>query len=1140
MLFIPIPTDPSKRLFQGEPGTDGRGCVYFLHANESTLSELRLKDALLDQPGILVFTLAPLHTETESQTQELLKKIASMLNQWGQQTKSGILWILEVGDIRSDNAHFLLFQETGPSRQAAFDLPLGSEHLRLTSNSLNVSLNEENIINFEAKTPDSISLQGTNGPSGPISFLRVPVSGPNQGCILIEEMWIDRRSLLERLRVGFQLVYSHDEKDQQLWYPFIEQNRNALDLIGFSACLDVFQLVDAKRGKGIAGSSVKSSRTRLNFTGRNSDGKQTELDSYYLTRLGYPILLIPLAQGTEVEHRASLVMHSIPHESNDEVWSLFSPAGDFILSEPLGAQMDQRELICGLSGTEYITFASRDRLRFTPDQPAYSSVNPFGSIAKKSLSITTGRNVLTERYRTSWAQIITSEPAESGVVHSIKYLAQPIGSTLYGNTNSESGQIPHFGFLDTSSTIGSQENYPLLPYGGISQSAGKSDQDPYVLLERQVVSPVRRHIINTHVQTNPEADTQPTFVECSHNDYQATTPSGLLVSLSKDSRYLKVLLGTPDKDEGEAGPADLSFVNVSEPLQKALQSNQLFLVATNSKFLGASGSPSVQGPMFCNQLNIGEWKFHINVSDNEKNPLNYSNILIIKGRNGQSIQELVSRPETWTQPNDFILSTFSDEEEVKASESGDMMMLSRWMQQYIEEALQRSDGEASYIQFRRAVTDPNWKGVLILKASITFPASLEGLKPGMIMEELYAHHIGCEMTPIGKELKPSDQSAMFGLISYKDPHYEVIDPPKSVDIAQGDYDFRVLLLRAVITGGKISDFYCLTQLTMKRWFGQTVSGLGKRGVGPYAVLLEGSIQRKDGKIVYVMDTKTDSTFVLEGHPIERIQLTKATLQTETTDNCLLNHFFLDGYISFRSDLEGEGEANQFDLFSFGKENEVADRQHAGLRFSSIRVDMSIPRQNGSLQLDKLQFTFNPVHAVFDLTMSRVREKSLYNNFSMELIGLEDGKLSNKQIADLGFTKLSTRLSSTWVDESINWYALRFRIRIGTTGALAGHIPMQTELMLAWMPTETNRPVIYAGLKLGKEMLPISLQGIMKLDIDKAVLDFDPKTKGFYIQFHQMFLSFLGMKLPGNGAASVYLFGSGNPAHPLGWYAIYSN
>ena len=93
---------------------------------------------------------------------------------------------------------------------------------------------------------------------------------------------------------------------------------------------------------------------------------------------------------------------------------------------------DLTDLLCGLQGSEYVTFRSRpaageeDRLRFRSRRPAYAPVFPFPKASPTGPPTDPAAPLLTGEYWTSWATVIQANGTGA------HYVAQPKGASLFG------------------------------------------------------------------------------------------------------------------------------------------------------------------------------------------------------------------------------------------------------------------------------------------------------------------------------------------------------------------------------------------------------------------------------------------------------------------------------------------------------------------------------------------------------------------------------------------------------------------------------------------------------------------------------------------------------------------------------------
>lgn len=295
----------------------------------------------------------------------------------------------------------------------------------------------------------------------------------------------------------------------------------------------------------------------------------------------------------------------------------------------------------------------------------------------------------------------------------------------------------------------------------------------------------------------------------------SATPQGLLARVNPESSWREVLLAQNTVADSFF---QLRFLNLVPELQAALQTNQLFVVATQNRYLGTpTATPGLDGqPYFQNEMSIEQWAFKVNTGIGQ-NYSEKSNVLILKFCDG-TLYDRVKNPGIWEDAAGF---NAVDPNNLLPNE---LTATSQWLQDYCEQALLQYDGgkgNTLFENFCTVINDPYWYGVLFLKVDLDmlqFPAEIKGVLAGMDTTRLNGHHIGIEISRVHNEtdsLQMVGNSSLFGLINYIDPAYQQmlanadgkdvsnvpVAPPAGVD-----YDFKVLSLQVLFDNAQIKAF----------------------------------------------------------------------------------------------------------------------------------------------------------------------------------------------------------------------------------------------------------------------------------------------------------------------------------------------
>lgn len=937
--------------------------------------------------------------------------------------------------------------------------------------------------------------------------------------------------------------------------------------------------------------------------------KAASLPSHYAINTGYPLTLWPAVNMVDsgapvnnlfpTEHSARFVIS--PQDAAGTMPYYLASEGDFYL-DPGASQAafadenGQYSLLPGLSGTEVITFTpyknnagtiTGDTIRFTPKQAAFAANFPGQKVSLADPG--TDKPVLDSTYLTVWANIVAAAPGN------VQYSSQPQGASLFAKDHgvaSPTNNITGFlGFYEPSVDMPQTNSFsvPITPYLGVSIVPPPST-DNIGIFESKVLSAERKALI-TAAFTQPNASkskAQRTLSKAGDAAFTASsTPQGLVANVNSNGKWDLLNLaqntvnnGHPEylNPEGQA-PAtppqyQLSFINLMPQMQSAFLTNQQFLVITNNQYLGdlfsmlkTPGGGFSSQPVFNNKMSIEDWPFDLNVGANNTYA-DYNNVLIFKFCKG-TIIDRIKNPKEWTQPNAFNIDKNNTD---PGAAYNQLVAVSSWIQDYLQEAEDAynvakaypASGQLEYYQkFHNIINDPNWNGILALKATIDlkeFPQQLKGLISGINLKNFYAHHFGIEVNRVDASgiITMDPISSLFGLINYVDPAYaqqiaQGLNPNKPVQPAAGaTYDFKVLFLQVLFENTAIKDFASKLQLTMNNLFSDKVTGTNN----PYGsanlntVVLNGTYQDHNGTPVYVFDNKDDNLFFFDSNLLTNVEITKIQFNTLTTDPAALDiqsRFTMWGYLNFGTMIApaiNEGDASYpLDAFSFGIASNNNDIRQKGLNYSNLYVNMSFNIDTPTVTT----FGFDASQIAFNSSQSNARPGSLYPNFALQINKLLSGN-DKSAPSDQGYLKLALPgINATGL--SGNWYGLQMTLNMGSPGELASSAGFNASLLIAWSPGSKIVDPGYnafVGIKLpgtASNAKLLSIQGVLKLTIDKLSLQYVVDQQSYLLTLSNIALKLLGiLKLPPGGNTNFLLFGNPNPgatAKSLGWYAAYN-
>ena len=1178
----------NKLLFIGQqPAGDLGWCAYVLPQG-STYDQpgIELRQSFDELPGSYVFSFQDVDVAGENATR-FVAAVWQYLN-GAISPNRGILWLLdypEPGKGTFSSLGFSTFQGQTTVANALTGNVSDTLKLRITNSclltlddatqALRIKENEGGKITFN-------TIEGIAKSEVEPNLATLPFTGQGRGCLQFG-LFIRQGTDFDIFDFGLKyFIPNPDPKGEVLQqrYPLLRPDvQSADDRVGFSVWIDLTNLENA----GTC-TSQGCPRTFFAFTGKNLNGNSTLLPSAFVSATGYRLDLVPvvdpgLQQMPPGATSALMVLAANPRVGQNRY---LIPQGDlqmtFAATPPAG---EVPRLLCGLAGTETIRLkppagGAGDRLRFVARQPAWAPNFPFQQASPTGPPMDPDAAVLTAQFVTSWLTVVRADGSPA------QYAAQPTGSSLFGR---DALINPAFGTLlgpeDPGYRLPDAKVFPLAPYASVAPAVPGLSQQQIEQLERQVISPTRRSRIGA-----PPAGPTPLAAEAVTTK-NVTTPSGIVATVAtagESSTWTSILLGqnlAAPKCKGQ--PLTLQFVQPDPKLQQAFQSNSLFLVAANACNLGkltgwttgpACPDAAASAAVFENQINVEDWVLAANVGvENRYN--DYRNVLIVKGRQGalwdpgEGASGLVQNPDLWTQRGDFASPTFltpqaDGKEKFEGPDPNQQIILAQWLQDYF---LAASRQTSPYFQaFNTLALDPNWTGILLLRADIVcLPTDLQGILAGVRDPASFnAHHFGINVSKIDPQNVEVDRSSsMFGLIYYVDSEFDDnFDPavgPAPVQPTAGEpYDFITLSLKVQFENTAVKGFNSATQLTLNQLFESTVDHMGEGG-NPYnTVILRGSFQKNGDQTVYSMSSQSDDTFFFDSNVLNKVEVNGVQLSTRASKGDeLVAWFALSGFMDFKivryddSQCAGDGETAEdlpFDVFSFGGDEPGSDQPRQGLAFSNLGLEMRFKLTGSGSGAPKKTFTFVIDEVFFNIGSSTPRRGSLFEEFALELMGIVRGT-EEDQPASHSYLPVLTAAPLAGVEGPV-WYGLRFRLNLGSPGALAGKVGLNSFLLAAWS-TESSGGTYQAevGIQLpgtGGGAKLISLQNVLKLSIGQIWLNRALQTgtggRKWLLLFNEIALKFLGLlKIPPSGSSTFYLYGDpkgGGKPSGLGWYAIY--
>ncbi|MGA3133889.1 MAG: hypothetical protein ABSD59_24275, partial [Terracidiphilus sp.] len=841
-------------------GPAGSGEFYLVLSAGDDQDTIALAAALPDARATFVYSATPVSI-TQENALDFANSVLAVLRTAGRDR--GFIWLQNPQRIDDTTTAVMGLSPDGSAVQGALT---GGEIVR----GLSLVVTNGTKLQLEGT---NLKLEGTirfEGPSTPtirtVTTGTIPFEGRTRGNIDFS-VFIQGSSLNDNLHCGFGFFYpgaSPDEVLQTYISVALPLADYGVDFPRFYASLNLSDPCN----ESIANKSL------LTFTGETLRGNQivrTELASYYRTAYGEAIVMVPAPGpfGDDRPNAARLQFNSGPVLTSTLEQFHVSPIGDFVLQIGDGTSGEARDLMCGLQGSEFIAFRPKsasfpgDFLRYSASQAAYAPRYPFPVSSPTGPPEDPQAPLLEENFWTSWGNLIAGD---AGV---IPYVAQPKGMTLFGRDSVVNPRQPLLlGMMDPSVHLppAGVKVFPLAPYAGAVP--GKANLPDF---ELQIIGPTRRKVIGESSKGFSSSRRGALLAAANEASYDTTTPSGFLVTVD-NGKWKKILLGqnlTPTTRQ-------MYFCKPSPQLQQAFQTNQLFAVIANSNYLGTlmgrgSGDCGADAA-FYNEINIGGWGLRAETGKNRYN--DYRSVILIKGMKGAlyTVTEtesgptptgLILNPAQWTQrdalgaPSDYPPGSTK----LGDPDPQELPILSGWLQDYFEAARVHSEPEY-FRKFNQIAKDPNWTGVLVLRAAIEVPKDLAGIVSGARDRNSFtAHHFAIETTQIsndmGKPLEVKGSSSMFGLIYYQDPSFVMpndpaVEPQPVPPTAGVDYEFRLLTLKVLFENTSIASFQSWSQLTINKLFESPVRNV--TGGINNTVILKGTYEDRAGGGSYNLST----------------------------------------------------------------------------------------------------------------------------------------------------------------------------------------------------------------------------------------------------------------------------------------------
>jgi hypothetical protein len=840
------------------------------------------------------------------------------------------------------------------------------------------------------------------------------------------------------------------------------------------------------------------------------------------------------------------------------------------------------QLLCGLSGVEYIHFTPGDLLCFYPRRMAGVSAQIDADLPKPA-NVTLAFDP-TAGLTTAYAMVLPAQPSQPDDRY---YYSEPDQAPFFAKSQvaTDAKDLGYYALslAKLPNAVVTPDTYfpfPLLPYAAVIPPTDSSqfgfDHQYVESFEYQLINPTRKAAIEKMAPAGmPQSHTGQ-----DPKNITAITPEGYAATFVDGNWHALAVAqmgpqkGDPNYSDKEPTYIDISFTGadsdgpIPQALQEAMLTNQQFLVITNATNLG----------VFSNDVRMSNWPFTLDLGKNTTVG-DYYNVIIFKSANS-TVSQLARHPELWTRYTDFN-NTGNDP-------SG--RFLSNWLVDYLEQARQLYDGGqgvASLQNFVELIDDVTWNGFLALRVSITtqsLPEEIEALLAGIDKSQFVAHHIGNQVNlvtpPSDKSADYQLNSAVFGLVHYVDPTLgaQVNNLPSYI-ANPATYDFKVLTLEAVFENANLVNFSNKSLLTLNSLFGDSVQQADSAGnAGANTLILVGSYVAKNNPAYTFATAQSAITdFYVASDALARVEITSANMTVTTVPSTLSGVVGELQCSQPNSKKPPDGETAYLARFNLAGNLQMATDaafdllSYQTLGFQNLGLDMYLVTNGGdrSFAFDSSALRIALVQTVAvdpklptdrkNAGSNLVRLGSLLAQFPLQLSGFITG-CGGRLPADMGYRALDTTqpkgIAPASLDGSANWYALSFDLNLGSMGALGPVGGLSAQMLLAWAPGGQGGSVnVLPALKIagpGGASLSFDIEGVVKFGAADIVLNKmrsldSAKSDQYVLMFESIAFTVLTFSFPPKGSTNIYLFGdaktavkSGDPIKPtLGWFGGYA-
>jgi hypothetical protein len=849
------------------------------------------------------------------------------------------------------------------------------------------------------------------------------------------------------------------------------------------------------------------------------------VSSAYRTTYGEPVMLLP-PQGGKAAFKGQYL-------ANGRL--LFAPTNDWQVSVTR-ADVKSFNVVCGLSGLEFVTLCPGDTLNFFPD-------NPADVWAEQTAAASAGTGLAPHlRWPTVQSVSVTSYVAPTSTTGPTPYTRQSQAVPLFDILSDPDGFLDAVepADFDLATQDLGKAAFPMFPYAGGIKPGDAAGCILVEALEGSIIASQREARVLQYGQPP-----QP-----SGSALTAITPQGFVLTFAQGDELTSVqFAASADQRDVLA----IQFTKQGEwasKIKDALGSAQPFIVISIQDPSGESTITS--------GVALDGWTLDVSLASQAQAAKgSYGSIVIVKAA-GAAVSHLIANPDTWNDRKSF--------NESDIDQSG--QVLSGYLKDYIDQtrkAYADGSGVADYADFLDTIDNPSWSGVLVLNAPVDIGACPPVVQAMLIgtdtsQSPVCAHHIIA--TP-GRITLASGQAtagcSFDAVIHYLRPGITLASLASNqlgILPSTGQDQFLLMNLRAVFKSAVLKHFRSSAGLVMSQVLGEPVASASLDGglnAGTNAVIVDGVMHRSsDGTPVYAFVTPSvdPSIFYLNSFALDSMLVDQvSTTITQTSSQGVTNTkvaFRLGGWLRMRL-------IQPMDILSY-----------ESIGMDGMTVVMNYTLKNGQPSIPTFAFDTSALvlSASQELALSSVkgssptkpttnvfRDNSLVAQWPMKL-GSMVVPSSGQMPEDLGYQKVI--LPSTAAappDIAGAWLGVALPLALGTSGmASTSHI-LSAEMLLGWPISSPQDSALLASVTpffklIGPDgaSLQFEVEGVISIGIAAVKLrttnvSTPIKPVDFILELQGIGLTVLGKTFPMNGGATVFLGGvtDNDGTRSLGWF-----